>query len=225
MSEPKISINKLGEYLDATPVRRRRIVQDQKDPKAFVAARYTEARDEILNYVATGMKDDDRLIQAATQLREADASSEFVRQDNLASADAIEDFLDVSDVLDISGLTADPCDKNLIAMMKISGVSVSVRPDMVLRDAKSGSVVGALKLHFSKTNPLSEKSREYVATALRVYLYQEGYEAVDHGKCLVIDVPTKKLSAAPKAFKRKMSDIEAACEEIEARWRKAEEVQ
>ena len=34
---PRISVNKLGEYMTATPLRRRRIIQDQKRPKAFIS--------------------------------------------------------------------------------------------------------------------------------------------------------------------------------------------
>jgi len=35
-----------------------------------------------------------------------------------------------------------------------------------------------------------------------------------------VDVPTKQIYNAPKAFKRKMNDISAACEEIDVRWKK-----
>lgn len=218
MPDPKISLNKLGEYLDATPARRRRIVQDQQSPQAFVVTRYGDAREEIVDYIEGGMVAEEQLLEAATGLRTEPTASEFTRQDKLASADAIEDFLDAADKLEIDGLSAEGSDKSTSAVMEIAGVSVSVRPDVILKDPASGEVVGAVKLHFSKTNPLSEKSREYVATTLRVYLTETGNAHVDHTKCLVVDVPSQQVSHAPKGYKRKMNDIEAACEEIAARW-------
>ena len=45
---PRISVNKLGEYMTATPLRRRRIVLDQKRPKTFIFARYREPQDAIV---------------------------------------------------------------------------------------------------------------------------------------------------------------------------------
>ena len=47
MSKPKISLNKLGEYLDATPSRRKKIIQDQQDPRPVITIRYQDARENI----------------------------------------------------------------------------------------------------------------------------------------------------------------------------------
>ncbi|MGQ0699316.1 MAG: hypothetical protein ACT4PZ_13855 [Panacagrimonas sp.] len=215
---PKISLNKLGEYLDSTPSRRRQIVKDQQDPQAFLAARYNDARREIIAFLEQGAVDDQGLLQAAAALRLDDTGSDFARQDRLASADAIEDFLDVCEKLDLEGLLVEGTDKAITAGMDIGGVGISIRPDALLKDELTGRVKGAIKLHFSKSAPLSEKSREYVATVLRVYMTASGGSGIDPNKCYAIDVPTHKTSCAPRAFKRKMRDVEAACEEIAARW-------
>lgn len=215
---PRISLNKLGEYLDSTPSRRRQIVKDQQDPEPFLAARYNDARREIIDFLEGGMEDDSALLGAASSLRLDASGSEFARQDRHASADAMENFVDVVEQLILEGLSVEGTDKAMSAGMDIAGVDVSIRPDAMLRDESTGEVKGAIKLHFSRTAPLSEKSREYVATVLRVYMTESGQISVDPKKCYVVDVPTKKTSCAPKAFKRKMKDVEAACEEIAARW-------
>ena len=164
------------------------------------------------------MESDQEMLSAAAELRLNYSGSDFVRQDRNASADAIEEFLDAAEQLEIDDLFAEGVDRSTNAAMSIAGVNVSVRPDVILKDKVTGEVKGAVKLHFSKTAPLSTKSREYSATALRVYLEEEGHQHVDPKKCYVVDVPTQSVSHAPKAFKRKMNDIEAACEEIAARW-------
>lgn len=223
MSKPKISLNKLGEYLDATPARRRQIIKDQQNPKAFKAARYQDARQEIVNFVANEMLDDAGLLEAAQELRNTTVGTDYVIQDKIASADAIENFLDIVDSLNLDGITAEQVDKFDVSTMEIAGVDITIRPDVILRDESTREIKGAIKLHFSKSSPLSEKSAGYVATALKVYLMEQyGNEKVDATKCSVVDISTKQVVSATKAHKNKMRDIEAACEEIDARWKKDE---
>lgn len=220
MSKPRISVNKLGEYLTATPSRRKRIIEDQQQPKTFIAARYSDAREEIVEYLSTGMNDDSKILSAATELRIPNGGTEFAEQDRQASASAIENFLEASENLDLEGLVVESGESTSSNTMEVAGVDISMRPDAVLKDPESGQVVGCVKLHFPKTSPLTPQAAEYVATAMRVYLESaEENSAIDHSKCYVVDVPTQRVVSAPKAFKRKMNDIEAACEEIDARWK------
>lgn len=219
MGNPKISVNKLGEYLAATPARRKRIVEDQKNPKAFIAARYTDAREAIVDYVSSGMTNDTKLLNTAVNLRAEVGGTEFSENDRKASADAIENFLDVAEDLHIEGLAAMPGEETAQSTLQVADVNISMRPDILLKSANSGETVGAIKLHFSKTNPLTKKGAEYVATALRVHLENQNPEAkIDPKKCIVVDIATENVVNAPKAFKKNMNDISAACEEIKARW-------
>jgi len=80
MSKPKISLNKLGEYLDATPSRRKRIIQDQQNPQAFKAVRYQDARECITEYISNEMLDDAGLLESAQKLRAVHDCSDFILQ-------------------------------------------------------------------------------------------------------------------------------------------------
>ena len=219
MPKPKISVNKLGEYLDATPARRRRIVQDQKDPKDFMVIRYKDAREIIVDFLSSGLENEQDALSAASRLRDEEAATSFAKQDKNASADAIEDFLDASDLINMDGMVTERVKKNTTDSMVIAGVDVSIRPDVIFKDQKTGGIVGALKLHFSKTHPLNSTSSKYVATVMRVHLEKRENSEIDPKKCYVVDVPTKNVNHAPRAYKKNMKDIEAACEEIEARWK------
>ncbi|HEL2981679.1 hypothetical protein I5W21_03535 [Stenotrophomonas maltophilia] len=222
MAQPKISLNKLGEYLTATPSRRKRIVQDQQEPKTFIAARYSDAREEIVQYLSTGMEDDSALIAAAQRLRRDDSGTDFAYQDRLASAEAIDNFLEVGEQIELDDLVVVPVENSASESMQISGVSVSVRPDAYLKDPVTGEIRGAIKLHFPKTTPLTESAAEYVGAATKVFLQREKKSpVVDHRRCYVIDVSTQTVSTAPKSHVRKMNDIAAACEEIDARWKRS----
>lgn len=219
MSKPRISLNKLGEYLDATPSRRKRIILDQQEPKTFVMARYQDARQEIVNFISNGMLDDAELLNTAQELRNATNGTEFTLQDKKASADAIENFLDIADNLNLDGVIAEPVDKFDSSTLEIAGVDVTVRPDIILKDENTSEIKGAVKLHFSKTAPLTEKSANYVATGLKAYLTKKSPN-IDASKCFVVDVATQTVVSAPRTHIKRMRDIEAACEEIDARWKK-----
>lgn len=218
--KPKISINKLGEYLTATPSRRKQIIEDQKYPSSFKVARYTRAREIIVNFIASGMEDDSlALIEAEKILLDA-PKSPFDEQDRILSARAIEDFIDICDEIDINKCFIEEGYIFAKRNLEMAGVSISIRPDAIIKDSESGKIVGAVKLHFSRTTPLEEKGCEYVATAMRSYL--EGYASnaadIKNNKCYVVDVSTGKVKTAPRSFKRRMNDIKAACEEINVRW-------
>lgn len=216
MSNPRISLNKLGEYLTATPARRRRIVEDQINPKEFIAARYTDARENISNYIA-GAIGEQELTDAAKTLRNQTHESKFITQDKSLSADAIDEFLELSDQLP-TDYRFEKVAASDSSTLEISGVTVSIRPDVYLLN-DNNQVVGAIKLHFPKSNPLTTTSGEYVATGLRTFMQEYSQATIDPKLCIVIDIPSSNLIAAPKAGKKRMSDIEAACEEINARWK------
>lgn len=221
MSKPKISLNKLGEYLDATPSRRKKIIQDQQDPKPFITIRYQDARENITSFLANDMVDEAGFLEAAQDLRDTREGTEFSLQDKRNSADAMENFLEVADLISLDGLVAEKVDKTTSSIMEFAGVDVSIRPDVILKDKETGYLKGAVKLHFSKTTPLTEKSAPYVAAALKVYLGAEDTDShIQPENCYVVDISTKKVFKAGKAHKNRIRDIEAACEEIEARWKK-----
>jgi len=219
MRSARISLNKLGEYLNAHATRRRRIILDQQEPKAFVAARYMDAREAIVDFLVSGRSDTSILEARTNELREDGSGSEFAIQDRLASADAIDAFLTIANDIHLGELVPIPVANNSSEGMTIAGVYVSVRPDVYLKNWITGEVEGAIKLHFPKTTPLGVAGAEFVATGMRYYLENEkGLRKVDFRKCLVVDVPESLVVSAPRAFVRKMNDITAACEEIYARW-------
>ncbi len=216
MTVPKISLNKLGEYMTATPARRRRIIEDQIAPKGFIAARYTDARENISSHIA-GEISDDNLETMAVDLRNKIYDSKFVAQDKNLSADAIDSFLEISDQLP-TGYKFEKAPANGKSTLALSGVDVSIRPDVYIKN-DNNEVVGAVKLHFPKSNPLTTTSGEYVATALKTFLQESTKTPIDHKLCIVVDVSSSSVIPAPKAGKKRMIDIEAACEEFGNQWK------
>lgn len=210
MQTPKISVNKLGEYLNATPSRRSTILKDQKYPSKFKTVRYKDARDTIVDFTKSGMSNETVVLNKIDELSRYVSNSEFKDQDKRLSAISIETFLDISDDIDIDfqKYQIESVDNFSENHTMISGVSISIRPDILIKNNDNGFVVGAMKLHFSKTTPLGDEGCKYVATAMKSYLEENNPSSkIDNKMCLVVDIPNKNVKHAPNAYKKRMKDI------------------
>ena len=125
--------------MNATPARRRRIIEDQIAPKDFVVARYTDARESIIDCIA-GKISEDQLTQIAEDLREKEYESKFTAQDKNLSADAIDSFLEISDQLP-DNYKFEKVPANEKSTIEIAGVDVSIRPDAYIKN-DNDEVVG-----------------------------------------------------------------------------------
>lgn len=218
---PRISVNKLAEYLTATPARRKTILTDQKHPSDFKVARYKEATQAISRFIAGGCSDPSILAATEEYLRGRNPQSAFQAQDRDLSLDALQAFREAYAEWGLVGSTLSLGEANPPFLL-ISGVNVSVRPEIISRSVNRNGdrIIGAMKLHLPKTSSPSKKNAEYVCTLLHwfsdVHLTDDG--AVDHRLCRLIDVPAGILHEAPRTYRKRRADIEAACEEIAARW-------
>lgn len=217
-NEPRISVSKLGEYLRATPRRRRSIVADQKNPKDFIVIWYREARQAVVECLLND-GDLDRLREAHLLLEDELA---IVRDDShharriQVSLEAIDAFADSMREHALTTLDLEPTPP-IDEQMVLGGVRISVRPDFLVRTSRG---VGAVFLYFNKSHPLSEVTGAYVAALIhkfvRDHLGDEG--KADRSACQVIDVMQGEVYVAPKSFKNRLKDVEAACLEIAAVW-------
>jgi hypothetical protein len=220
-ASPRISVNKLGEYLVATAGRRRRIVYEQKMPREFQVARYTEAKDAIAAFLASGATDESIIITAIAKLIASEPKSDWDAQRIDLCAEALGSILDFEAFDFLAGMKAEigPSEP---PKLNIAGVAVSVRPEVLLHgtDRLGAPIRGGIKLHLGKTVPLEEESALYVATLLHRFLSDampgEGRPAL--GKCAVLDVFARKAFFAPRSYTRRRRDIDAACEEISRAW-------
>ena len=103
--------------------------------------------------------------------------------------------------------------------MVFSGVSVSIRPNLLLSrvDRKGRRRAGMIKVYLSKTFPLDERAGSYVSTVAQRYVAEQ-YGNADPNLVIVIDVFAREVHVSPKAITRRLDDVAAACEEIAVRW-------
>lgn len=92
-----------------------------------------------------------------------------------------------------------------------------VAPDVSLLEPGTERRVGAIKLHFSRSAPLSAEGLQYAATLVHECL-AEGEDHPSKARCFCVDVFGQKIETVPRAVKDRMKNLEAACEEIVERW-------
>lgn len=219
-AEPRISVNKLAEYMVARPVRRRAIVRDQKRPPEFLVARYTEAQDAIVKYFTAG-QDDTVILEALRSLETSEPRSEWDAQRLLLCAEALDAFLEIPEFPFMAGMRA-VAGHPQPELLDVAGVAVSVRPEVLLTgiDRQGRPISGAIKLYIGKTVPLTDDSGAFAATILYQYLetYPPGNLEPDPKHAVVVDVFARRMFPAPRSYQRRRNDVVAACEEIARAW-------
>jgi hypothetical protein len=214
-NKPRISINKLAEYCEATPSRRKRIVENAKDPKVYIVTWYSEAKKAIKDFL---IQDDNRVItEAIDHINQLPVESGFQAHNYVLSIEALEKLMDC-DISPLSDYSIQEfAGEN--TMLEIAGVDISVNPDIILTKEDH---IGALKIHIKKDG-LSEESMNIISVVLHQFVENiiavKGQTA-DFKMCFAFDVFSGQLVSAPKSFKRRMRSVEDACEEIALWWDK-----
>ncbi len=174
---PRISVNKLGEYLVATLARRKRIIHDAKFPSTFMLARYTAAENAIADWVCSGGTDELLLAQAMAQLRNGEPTSTFARSRRDCCVSAIANAAQLRDQLQLPTGRVTYVRTNSATPLSFGELLVSVRPEVLLYSGHGGTGqgttnqgegrrLGGIKLYFSKQHPLTRQSADYITTLL-----------------------------------------------------------
>jgi hypothetical protein len=220
-SSPRISVNKLGEYITSSPIRRRTILRNQKYPSEIIITRYNDCVDPIINFFADPVHDPGRLHRAIEEIRVQPALNDNQVTTRRVNIEALTRLLEAHELLTGNGLAFRRL-PDQAPHLKIADVEVSVRPELeIVRTDRQGAIrYGLLKLYLKKSHPLEEDTAKYIATTLHQYaeLNYGPAEAVDPPCCLVLDIFAKRTHSAPRNYRNRRGDIVAACEEIGSRW-------
>jgi hypothetical protein len=219
---PRISVNKLAEYIGSKGGRQRQILRDQKFPEDFKGMYYREATEAISRCIASNMEDTSPLYAALKILNQANPDKIGTARRINSNIDAIESFEAMMDSIDLFGADAE-LGEHRPDKLTIAGVDVSIRPEIVLRGKGKGgkSLIGGMKLHFSKTFSLDEDAAGYVSALLQRYSEDK---LVEHGEmvatnyCAIVDVGSKTVYPGVKSIAQRMKDITAECRNISGLW-------
>jgi hypothetical protein len=218
-SIPRISVNKLAEFIVAKPQRGKRIVYDAKQPAPPITTMYKEARESMTDFIL-GLKTRADILAEIKAYKNKQGTKPSQTNKYKSCALALEALLRI-DFNPIKGNNFKKYDSRRKYLI-IKGVEVSVAPDLIVEKAKAGSgSVGSLKLHIVQTNPLSVEAQSYVGVILQKFAEQYFSDTqidASNKLCFSVDVFKGDIVVAPASYGRKMADIEAACEMIALIW-------
>lgn len=218
-SNPRISVAKLGEYMQAPVGRRERILRDQKFPSAVKVNPYERARSAIRAALLAGGDVVERLSRDVDQLERRAPKSAFDAKSIQLSASAIRHFCAQCPRIDFRAATA-TATLTSQAHMVVEGVAISVTPSVVFRrvDRSGSEEWGALLLAIRKECALGDFAGLAISELLRQSLEVNRYAAIAPSLCIVADVFSGRVFTATGRGKRVRRDVETACREIGARW-------
>jgi hypothetical protein len=226
--EPRISANKLAEYVLADPSRQRTITRESKFSNVVITVPYTKTRNFIARAFTSDSLDIDKLGQRAAEIEsenEVNGISDWHKNDNANSALALKKIIAIAP--DLSWKNARIVHGRL-GGIKIAGVHVSVQPELIFTfEHRNISKVGAILLNTAKRDEKSLARNnggycvgDYLSSLLFQMLLSKSprVAAPLNSKCFAIDVFREKIYTAPASYRTLNKNLEAACEVIASRW-------
>ena len=219
---PRVSINPLIEFVDASNCKKVSIVRKQKHPSTFVVAPYGTARAALKRYVKTDF-DKTCIYDAISRLQSRDNSTSWKSSDTANSIHALKRFID-SNFPSVYGKIRCSFPKPEFKNCFIGEVDVTVAPDLVLRwEVDNVSYLGAVKFRLSQSS-INNSSGFNAAAILAHYLRTSVAtpdEIVDCTHCLFVDVMSDRIYTAPSDITPLLKVLEEVCEEYGQLWRAA----
>ncbi|TGE23571.1 hypothetical protein [Hymenobacter metallicola] len=232
--EPRISVNKLADYL-ATPstTKRRSILREQKFPKEseFKTTYYNEAKQPIKKCFTTSEFELSAVNKMINKLRneiidlianppetaDQQGKHKIKIQRKESCLEALEIFLDNTTILD--QYKEHKFTNNIYTnWIEINGVKISVEPDIIITGHKRKKpYTGAIKLYFSKSNKITKDMGKTISSMLYEHIKEFSNDA-DNKHCFVYDVINTTIYSASTSYTTKIKEIQAACEDISAIW-------
>lgn len=223
INEPRISVNKLAEYMVSKAARQRRILRDRKypDPDFQMGMYHREASEAISRFLISDQISTENIDNQMQIIKQQTPDKIGTQRRLNANIEAMERFLDMLDDFDFGEATAF-LGEHAPEKLTFHNVKVSVRPEIILRGTKKGKkVVGAVKLHFPKGFGMDEDAAGFVSAAVNEYCVRhvaQDDEKVLHEYCQVFDIGSGTVFAGVKATKNRLKDIAETCQNIEAIW-------
>ncbi|MCE5329629.1 hypothetical protein LLG07_04790 [bacterium] len=220
--KPKISINKLAEYMDANATRRKQIVESFKQDIEFKRNYYQVVKTVIPKFFKSyyDVKIIDKALKQVNKKLNSNHLSEWQISDFKNSILALESLKN-SERPDLDKYNFIELDN--IDQIELSGVIVSIKPDVFLENKKTKKI-GAIKVNVTKTenNRLNNKTLTYAATLIKFSLINQGFDEnlIDDKACISMDIFNGIYASSPRAYQRRIDALTDACEEFALRWAK-----
>lgn len=223
LKQPRISVNKLAEYMVSKAARQRKLLKDRKypDDDFNMGMYHREASEAVSQYLAGDQLSTDNIDNQIAIIKQQSPGAIGTQRRLNSNIEAMERFLDMLDDFDFKDAEA-ALGEHSPPKLTYHGVEISVRPELILRgETKGKKVVGGVKLHFSKGFEMTDETAGYVSAALQEYCRRhvaQSDETVHPAYCHVFDIGSGHVFPGVKATKARLKDIEDTCQNIAAIW-------
>lgn len=223
INDPRISVNKLAEYMVSKAARQRKLLRDRKYPdEDFNMGMYhREAGEAISRYLVSDQLSTDVIDNQIAVIKQQTPTAIGTQRRLNSNIEAMERFLDMLDDFSFAGSSPE-LGAHSPQKLTYHGVQVSVRPEVVLRATIKGkNVIGAVKLHFPKGFEMTDETAGYVSAAVQEYCFRhiaKPDEMVNSAFCQVFDIGSGNIFAGVKATKSRLKDVEDTCRNIADIW-------
>ncbi|WP_214073901.1 hypothetical protein [Mucilaginibacter sp. dw_454] len=216
---PRISVNKLGEYIYATPGRKRSILMDAKFPSTFITARYSPVQNAAIKYFSASQKDIEIFDRVRQLLSQKTITNEKQKDRIILCIEALNKLTGC-----ITGKLVPYIENPAIkgyadcSSIDVNGVTISLRPEILLLDPITKQPKGAIKLAISKNHFLTINEGQCISGLIKTYLEKELNIDCHYKDCLTVDVFSNRLIFAPIKNTWTVNKIESACDDIKTIW-------
>lgn len=221
--EPRISVNKLAEFMVSKAARQRKLLRDRKfpDPEFQMGMFHKEAGEAVARYLVSGGISTEAIDSQISIIKQQSPSKIGTQRRLNSNIEAMERFLDMLDDINFGDAEIQH-GEHAPQKLTYHGVQISVRPDVILRGQKKGKkLIGAVKLHFSKGFQMDADSAGYVSAAVQEYCVRHVAapdEVVFSEYCQVLDIGSGRIFPGVKSTKSRLKDIEDTCRNIADIW-------
>ncbi|QQL51002.1 hypothetical protein [Mucilaginibacter ginkgonis] len=217
---PNISLNKLGEFQNATPAKKRSILKSIKFPSTFKNARYSSPKSAFTNFMADKHHDYSIFETKKNLIAKRVADTSWKINNKVCCMEAVDHLKTISETTVVPYLTF-KSQKGLqkeFSNINIDGVEINLNPDIVLLDNRDLSIKGVVKLVFSKSREVDFTEGQMISGLLKYHIDKHYGLNIDPVNCMSIDVFHDKHALAPVHFDEQYKKIKMSCKEILELW-------
>lgn len=222
MNKCIISINQYADFIKSTDAKKQRIIRDQKKPNKFRIAYYQLAKARIRKTLTSNgqLKHiDDALANLSSRV----PNNKRQISDRHVSIEALEKFLRLKIPTVFKEQKLEFLNSKLYKNnIEIHGISIIVAPEIIFKINIDGrDVLGALKLHVSKSNSFDFEQQQVIASGICHYLEKnvaDEKQIVLPEFCISLDIFGNGFITNSTAKKNIVESYKKECLEIIKIW-------
>ncbi len=222
-TRPRTYLHALAHYLDASPTKRRQIIDNEKYPSPYRVS-YWPAKQLFREAIRLNWDEETLFSVAADRWFSGPAASALADFRRRQTMDALAEFCSLLEPLKQRLKTLNATVRlpgRLWTPLSLGGVLVADSPSLILRRSHCGTdQVGVLSFHVAKTKTHNLESAKRAA-ALLVTLAAENKTAntiLVPELCIVVDIHSGLIVDGNRGNRRRMRLAKHGCREIAAIW-------